>query len=553
MASDFGDAAGRTGIDKKVFWPSVLVVVGLTVPILVAPDAAKVVISAVMSFVTGNFGWLYLWFAIAVFGGLVWLACSRHGRIKFGDRHTRPDFSTTSWIAMIFTAGIGGGIMLWGVIEWAYYYQEPPFGAEPRSVEAARWAMAYPLFHWGFTAWAIYCLPALALSYTYYVRKRPTLRLSEACRGVLGSRVDGWLGRVIDALFIFGLIGAAGTSLGLEVPIISAGLTHLTSLPAGLGMDVLITVAWTALFGASVYLGLHKGLKVLANVNMWLAGALGVFVLVVGPTVFILDGFTDSVGTLVQNFVQMSLSMDPVGGSGFEESWTVFYWAWWVAYAPFVGLFTAKISKGRTVRELIVAMCVAGSLGCWIAFAILGGTAMRLELDGVVPITQILAGDGQAAAVVAAVSALPLGTLALIVYLVLLVVFLATTLDSSAYTMAAVATRQLRPQDEPARWHRVLWAVALAAVSISLMAVGGLEPLQTLSIITALPLVFVLAIVALSFLRWIREHPVEAASPTGISEWDLLDEDGPAPDGAREPAPDPDGRQHSPWPDRRPV
>ncbi len=498
----------QPGIDKGVFWPSALTVAAIGVVLALAPGAGTAAMDATLGFLTGSFGWLYLWVGFAVFAFVVWLAAGRYGRVFFGRPGDTPQFSTLSWIAMIFTAGIGGGIMYWGAIEWAYYYTDPPFGVQPRSTEAAHWAAAYPMFHWGFIGWALYCLPALPLAYVYHVRRRSTLRLSDACRGVIGDRADGWLGRVIDVLFIFGMVGAAGTSLGLEIPVVSQGLAALTPLQPGAGLDIAILVVWTLIFGASVYLGLQRGLRRLANINVWLAAALGVFLLLAGPTVFIIDTFTNSVGLLMQNFVEMSFYMDPVGGSGFEESWTVFYWAWWIAYAPFLGLFTAKISRGRSMRGLILAMLGAGSLGNWIAFALLGNTGMSLQINGTLDVAGILENQGPTAAIVAILQALPLGALALTVFTLLVVIFLATTLDSSAYTMAAVATRHLPPEEEPARWHRVMWAVALAVVAVGLMYAGGLEALQTLSIITAFPLIFVLGIVTMSFWRWLRDgHP----------------------------------------------
>ncbi|MQA09780.1 MAG: BCCT family transporter [Pseudonocardiaceae bacterium] len=499
-------------MDKQVFGFALLLVAVICVPVAIAPERGKQVLDGVLAFLTGKFGWLYLWFAVLVAGVLVWLAISRFGRIKFGSVDDKPEFPTLSWIAMIFTAGIGGGIMYWGAIEWAYYYDDPPMGARPRSLQAADWATAYPLFHWGITAWALFCLPALALSYVYHVRKQRTLRLSDACRGVIGDRADGWLGRLIDVLFIFGLIGAAGTSLGLEVPVVSESISSVTGLEKSALLDIGIIVLWTALFGVSVFLGLQRGLKRLANINMWLAGALGLFILVFGPTLFLIDTFTNSVGVMLQNVVHMSLYTDPVGGSGFEETWTVFYWGWWIAYAPFVGLFVAKISKGRTVRGMIGAMCLGGNLGCWVAFALLGNTGLFYEINGILPVADILQQDGDAAAIMATMSQLPLGGIALLAFVVLLVVFLATTLDSSAYTMAAAASRELPRNADPARWHRVFWAVVLASVSIVLMYAGGLEALQTMSIITAFPLIFVLGLVLVSFRRWVAADMRELES-----------------------------------------
>nr|WP_278250831.1 MULTISPECIES: BCCT family transporter [unclassified Actinopolyspora] len=506
---DFGGAfviavtTGTVRVDRQVFWSALLLIGVICVPVMLAPERGQQALDAVLGLLTGKFGWLYLWFAAAVFGFLIWLACSKYGRIRFGAQQDRPEFSTLSWMAMIFTASIGGGIMYWGVIEWAYYYNDPPMQMTPGSVEAAHWAATYPMFHWGFTAWGLFCLPALALAYVYHVRKQRTLRLSDACRGVIGDRADGWLGRLIDVLFIFGLVGAAGTSLGLEVPVVSDGLARITPLQQGSVLDVMVITVWTLLFGASVFFGLQKGLRRLADVNIWLAFGLGAFILVMGPTVFVIDTFTNSVGLLFQNFVEMSFYTDPVGGSGFEEDWTVFYWGWWISYAPFVGLFVARISKGRTIRGMISGMCLAGSAGCWVSFALLGNTAMFYQISDVLPVAEIVSSQGDTAGIMAALSQLPLGGAVVAVFVLLVVLFLATTLDSSAYTMAAVSSLELPRGTEPARWHRVFWAVVLAGVSIVLMYVGGLEALQTLSIITAFPLIFVLALVLESLRRWL--------------------------------------------------
>ncbi|WP_222850152.1 BCCT family transporter [Allosaccharopolyspora coralli] len=506
----------KISLNQPVFWSSLTLVAVICVPVVLAPQRGQQLLDGVLGFLSGSFGWLYLWFAVAVAGFLGWLAFSRHGRIVLGDPGEKPQFATHSWLAMIFTSAIGGGIMYWGIIEWAHYYNEPPMGVQPRSVQAADWAGAYPMFHWGITAWALFCLPAIALSYGYHVRKHRTLRLSDACRGVIGDRADGWLGKSIDALFLFGLVGAAGTSLGLEIPVVSESIASLTPMEKGPTLDILVIAVWTALFGTSVYLGLQKGLKRLADVNIWLAAALGLFLLVVGPTVFLIDTTTNSVGLMLQNLPRMSFYTDPVGGSGFEEDWTVFYWGWWISYAPFVGLFVAKISKGRTIRGIIGAMCLAGSAGCWLSFALLGNTALFYQIQNLVPVADIVESEGDTAAIIAVLDTVPLAPLALVVFLLLLVIFLATTLDSSAYTMAGVASKHLPRDADPARWHRVFWAVVLAGVSIVMMYSGGLETLQTLSIITAFPLIFILALVLLSLRRWLieDERPSSEADPS---------------------------------------
>ncbi|MGO4889424.1 BCCT family transporter [Anaerobacillus sp. MEB173] len=507
-------------IDKVIFGTGLLMIIMISLPILISPEKTTIIFSTALSFITGEFGWLYLWGTVIVFGLLGWLAFGKYGKIKFGSAEDKPEYSFPSYLAMLFTAGIGIGLMYWGPIEWAYNYIAPPFGMDPMSNEAGDWANVYPMFHWGFTAWAIYCLPALPLAYAFHVRKQSSLRISNACRGVIGKHADGIVGKMIDVCFMFGLVGAVGTSLGLGSPLIAEGVAHLFNLERTLMLDIIIVLCWTALFGTSVTLGLNKGIKRLSNVNTYLFLALSLFVVVFGPTVFIISTFTESVGIVLQNFVRMSLYTDSIGQSGFPQDWTIFYWAWWVAYAPFMGVFVAKISKGRTIKQVILAQCIGGTLGCWASFAILGNTSLYFELNQIVPVVDILNESGAPAAIVAVMSSLPLGTLVLIVFLILGFIFLATTIDSSAFALASVASKEIHPDQEPARWHRFFWALVLATVAISLLYGGGLSTLQTLAIITSFPVVFILIIMSVSFLKWLKEDNVNTIH-TSKKEKDL--------------------------------
>jgi BCCT family betaine/carnitine transporter len=407
---------------------------------------------------------------------------------------------------MLFCAGIGTSLLYWATIEWVYYYQAPPFGLAPETPAAADWAAMYGMYHWGPLAWALYCIPALPIAYSFHNRKIPFLRISQACRGVIGDRADGPLGKLIDVLFIFGLVGGTGTSLGLGTPILSESISTLTGIERTFAMDAFVIVVWTAIFATTVYLGMEKGIKRLADLNVYIGFFLCAFVFVFGPTVFILDSFTNSAGLLATNFVKMSLYTDPVGEGGFPQTWTVFYWAWWIAYAPFMGLFVARISKGRTVREVVSANLVWGSLGCWLFFVLFGNTAMHDELNGVVPVIEIMNEVSPQAAIVAVVNALPMGTFVLVLFLAMAFVYSATTLQASAYTIASVASRDLRAgESEPLRWNRLFWALALGGMAVALMYLGGLKPLQTASLVVAFPLMFIIGLCVWSFLRWLKQ------------------------------------------------
>ena len=506
-------------IDKPIFWSALIVIICLVTPLIAFEEGSNDFLGVLFSFATGQLGWTFLWFTIGSFFILAWLALGRFGGVRFGGPDARPQFSMASWVAMLFCAGIGASVMYWGTIEWAYYYSGPPFGIEPKTAKAAEWAAMYGLFHWGFTAWAVYCIPTLPLAYMLWNRGRAVLRLSAACAPVIGEKAaKGWQGTVIDVLFMFGLIGGIGTSMGLGTPMLSAGIAELFGVERDFTLDVIVVIIWGCIFGASVYSGLEKGIKVLSDINLWLIVIILGFTFLFGPTVFILSTFTNSMGLLVSNFIEMSFWTDPIAEGGFPQGWTIFYWAWWIAYAPFMGLFVARISYGRTIRQLIVAEVLGGSMGCWLFFAVLGNTGMYFDLNGIVPISEIMGNVDGAAAVVAtivgvgenaSIFGLSLGFLApvlLILFVVLAFIFGATTLDSSAFTLASVATEEQEDaKTEPARWHRLFWAIILAVVSLSLMYLGGLKPLQTASIVVGLPLMGVLVLMVMAFFRMLEQ------------------------------------------------
>ena len=517
-------------IDKAIFWTALIVITVLVSPLILFEEASKAVLNVLFDFATKQLGWSFLWFTIGAFFILAWLALGRFANVRFGGPSARPQFSMASWVAMLFCAGIGASVMYWGTIEWAYYYSGPPFGIEPKTTKAAEWAAMYGLFHWGFTAWAVYCIPTLPLAYMLWNKKRAVLRLSAACEPVIGAKAAaGWPGKIIDVMFMFGLIGGIGTSMGLGTPMLSAGIAELFGVARSFTLDVIVVIIWACIFGASVYSGLEKGIKVLSDINLWLIFVILGFTFLFGPTVFMLSTFTNSIGLLTSNFIEMSFWTDPIAEGGFPQGWTIFYWAWWIAYAPFMGLFVARISYGRTIRQLIVAEVLGGSLGCWLFFGILGNTGMYFDLNGIVPLSEILNTQDGAAAVVATVVGIGenaslfglslsfIAPLLLVVFIVLAFIFGATTLDSSAFTLASVATEEQEDANtEPARWHRLFWAIVLAVVSLSLMYLGGLKPLQTASIVVGLPLMVVLAMIVVSFFRWLEQDYPAPDAPRSI-------------------------------------
>jgi BCCT family betaine/carnitine transporter len=498
-----------SNIDWFIFSSTVFLLV-LVCGFLVVSDKGAQWVSWAFAGITGQLGVVYVWGAVATLVFLLVVAFGRFGGVLLGPPGEAPQFTSLSWGSMLFAAGIGTAVMYWGAIEWAFYYQAPPFGVEPLSEEALEWAASYGIFHWSFAGWALYCLPSLAIAYVYHVKSLSQLRLSVACQGVLGQWSERWPGRVVDLLFMISLISAAATGIALSVPLISETLTRLTAWPDSFGLKVTVMLTGTALFAVSVYLGLEKGIKRLSLLNTGLVFLFLMFVLIAGPTLFILKTGTNSVGVVLQNFFRMITWTDPVGNSGFVESWTVFYWAWWIALGPFVGMFIAKISRGRTIREVILGTLGYGSLGCAVVFVILGNYALDLQVAGTLDIVGRLNESGGPAAVIDVVMSLPASSVVMPLFGVICFVFMATTYDSASYTLAASASHRLYATEEPATAHRVFWAFALGALPIVLVYLEGLEPVKTAAVVASLPLLLVYVLLAISLLKMLRNGGQQA-------------------------------------------
>lgn len=492
-------------IDWPTFIGAFLLLMAVTLPLVFFPESGRVIVGLANEYMTTNFGILYLAMGLGAFFFLIFVAFSKNGHIKLGEEGEEPEFNTFSWAAMLFAAGIGSSILYWSVIEWVYYYQGPPFGLELESPEAIPWATAYGMFHWGPIAWAIYTLPALPIAYFYYVRKKSVLKVSEAVRPVLGKWVDGPLGKIIDILFIFGLLGGAGTTLALGTPMIAEGVNYLTGIPVNLLTQALIMLLCTIIFAISSASGLKKGIKVLSDLNIWLALFLLAVVLFFGPTRFIVETTFNGVGLILDNFFRMATWAEPFGNlggfteSGFPEAWTVFYWAWWLVYAPFVGLFIARISRGRTIRSMIFGTMIYGTLGCVLFFGIFGNYGLHLQLTGQFDVISFMETNGPAATIIAVVSQLPFSYLMVLVFTVLSIIFLATTFDSSSYILASVVQKSV--DGEPLLWNRLFWAFTLCILPLSLLFLGGLDTLQTASIVGGFPLIFIMFLLGWSFMR----------------------------------------------------
>ena len=491
-------------LDAAIFIPSGFVVLLVGVSLVVFPEQAGEIASNWMNVVTSNFGWLFSLVAFLTLIFCFWLALGRFRQVKLGQPGDKPEFSELSWAAMMFSAGIGIGLVSWAFIEPLAYFSGPPFGIAAGTIEAAEWAHMYTMFHWGLVPWAFYALPTIPIAYMLYVKRSPFLRISNGVNGALPKTHHKKWYPVIDTLVIIGIVGGAGTSLGLGVPLVSAFFGELFGLKDGLSLQILVLAFWTLIFATSVYRGLSSGIRFLANINIYLAFTVLVFILLVGPTVFILTMTANSFGLLLDNFFRMSFWLDPINQSSFPRDWTLFYWAWWIAYAPLMGLFFGRISRGRTIKQTVLGVIGWGSTGCITFMAICGGYALHLEVNGILPINDIIEESGNPAAIVAIVSTLPGSTLAIGVFTLLSFIFLATTLDSVAYVLASISTKNLHGNQEPKRIYRLIWAFSLAFIAVGLLLVGGLKTVQSSSVITSLPLIPVLFLLAVSIFKWLK-------------------------------------------------
>ncbi|PQJ20799.1 BCCT family transporter [Tenacibaculum sp. SG-28] len=493
--------------DKTIFISSLLFLMVFTIPLLFWPEQSERYLNDLKIILEDNIGSVYQVLSIAVLLFALWMAFSRYGTIVLGTNNY--NFSTFSWASMLFCAGVATGILYWGTIEWAYYLNTPPLGAEVGSKNAIELAATYGMFHWGVIGWAYYSVPAVALGYVYYVKKVPVLRISKACSRVLGKYTDGFIGKAIDVLFMIGLLGSTGTSMGLGTPMISAGVAKIFSIEDSLGLKLIVIFFCAIIFSISVYLGLGKGIKRLSKFNTISAFIFLALVFVVGPSAFILKMNINSLGLMVQDFVRMLTWTDPLSNSRFVEDWTIFYWAWWVAVGPFMGIFIAKISGGRSIKQIVIGTIVFGSLGCMLFYGILGNFALHLELSGQLSISEMVNNGNPAEAIVAVISSIvPGNNTVLILFCLMSVVFMATSFDSTSYTLASCATKRLPAEKDPSTWQRLFWAFTLIILPIALMYIGSLESLKIAVLISAFPLIFVYIILILSSYKNLKEHKI---------------------------------------------
>lgn len=483
-----------------VFGISVIIVIAFVLWGFLAPHHLGATADRALSVITTNFGWFYLITALIILVYCLYLAFSKYSYITLGSDDDEPEFSNISWFSMLFSAGMGIGLVFWGVSEPVSHYINPPSGAG-YTAEAAREAMRYSFFHWGLHPWGIYTLISLGLAY-FTFRKGYKGLISWTFYPLLGDRVNGGIGKTIDILAIIATVFGVATSLGLGVMQINGGLAHVFGMPHNITMQLIIIAVLTVIFLMSSLTGLDKGIRILSNFNLLLAAGMLLFILLLGPTAFIFENFTNTLGGYLQNIIQTSLRLTPFTESSWTAKWTLFYWAWWIAWAPFVGSFIARVSRGRTIKEFILgAMLVPSGFG-FIWFSIFGSTALRFEMFNGYPIAETVQRDITAALFVT-LEHLPMGTILAVLAIILIMTFFVTSADSATFVLGIMSSDG---NQDPSVKIRMVWGVFQALIAVVLLLSGGLEALQTASIVSALPLGVILLLMIFSITKALKEE-----------------------------------------------
>lgn len=490
----------KTKNPGSVFFISIICVALFVLWGALGSESLDRVTNQALAAIIEHFGWFYMIVTFFFIAFVIFLAISPYGRMRLGRPDDRPEYSYYTWIGMLFSAGIGVGFVFWGVAEPVLYYMDPPQGIQAETVDAANAGLRYAVYHWALHPWAIFALVGLALAYVQYRKNQPAL-ISSAFYPLLGARNNGWLGRGIDIFAVIATSIGVATTFGLSALQITGGLSYLTNIPNTVITNLIIIAIVTCLFMLSAASGLNKGIKILSVINLTTAGILLVFMIVFGNTRFIAESFVHTLGAYVSQVIPMSLTMYPFQGSEWLGIYTIFFWAWHISWAPFMGLFIARISRGRTIREFMTGVLIVPSLLAVIWFTAFGGTALELLMTTDSNIAEIVMNNVELALFVT-LDQLPLQIIMSSLAVLLIFIFFITSADSASYILGAMTSRGSL---DPKMWVKIVWGLLIAGTASVLLLTGGLEGLQKASIIAALPFAVIMLFMAISLVMMLRK------------------------------------------------
>ena len=487
----------------SVFWISLVACIALVAWGIVTPTGFSEATGKITAQISKTFGWYYLATVFVILIFCIYLIFSRFATIKLGKSEDEPEFSLLSWFSMLFSAGMGMGLVFWTTSEPISHAFISAPRAETGTNQAITEAMQFSFFHWGLHAWAVYGLVALALAYSKFHNGAPGL-ISATLAPLFGKkRMAGPLGKLIDVLAVFATIVGVASTLGFGSAQINEGMHFLLGTPNTFSFQLTILAAATVLFILSAWSGIGKGIKYLSNINMVLAFVLVFLLLIVGPTLYIMDTFTNSLGGYLSNFFSMSFHLEPLNTDrrAWVNSWTIFYWAWWISWAPFVGIFIARISRGRTVKEFILGVLFVPSIVCFIFFSVFGASALNLEQNGIAKISEY----SLETATFAVLQNYPLATLLSIMTLFVVAIFFITSADSATFVLGMLTTGGMI---NPPNLVKITWGLIQSAVAAIIVFSGGTAGLQNILIIAALPFSVVVLLMGVAFFKNASQDPL---------------------------------------------
>jgi choline/glycine/proline betaine transport protein len=486
-------------LNSAVFYPASILVISLLVFSLALPQVSAVFFAALQSAIVDNFSWFYVFTVAVILVFTLYLGFSRFSDVKLGPDHATPDYSYVSWLSMLFAAGMGIGLMFYGVAEPLMHFLVPPT-ADPGTVEAAKEAMKTTFFHWGLHAWAIYAIVALTLAYFSFRHDLP-LTLRSALYPLIGDKIYGWRGDLVDVFAVTGTLFGVATSLGLGVLQISAGLHYLIDFPTTTIAQVFLIAGITCVAIVSVASGLDRGIKILSEFNMILAVGLLILILILGPTVFLLKALMQNTGAYLSDLVRNTFNLFAYQKTEWIGGWTIFYWGWWLAWAPFVGIFIARISRGRTIREFILGVLIVPTVFTLIWMTIFGNSAIDMVLNQGNEMLGTLASDNTPIALFLFLEQFPWSSLLSVIAVLMIIVFFVTSCDSGAMVIDMLCSHG---NNNTPLWQRIYWTAGVGIIAAVLLLSDGISALQTMTIASALPFAVVLLIAMFGLIKALR-------------------------------------------------
>lgn len=490
---------------NSVFWVSAIVIFLLVLWGAVNPTGLSEMANKGYNFTSEVFGWFYLLSVLFITLFLGFLAFSKYGNIKLGKKDDKPQYSYFTWIGMLFSCGFGAGLVFWGIAEPMNHFVHTPNGSEGETALAARTAMQYSFFNWGIHQWSVFTIVGLALAYIQFKKDEEGL-ISNTLNPVIGRKGKQGLRKVINILAVIATVMGVATSVGMGILQINGGLNFVFDVPQNTPILLLITAGLLALYLTSALTGLEKGIKLLSKLNLSLCVGLLLVVLFLGPTKFILESLTVGIGDYIQNFFSMSLGLSPYDDNKWSKIWTVNYWAWVIAWSPFVGAFIARISKGRTIREFVIGVLIIPPAIAVVWIAVFGGTALHMELFQNANIAGAVQND-VTSALFATFSNFPMSTLLSVIFLILIVTFLVTSADSATFVLGMMTSKG---DPNPTVLVKVIWGVLLSAIVAVLITSSGLQGLQTASLLAAVPFTVILLLICYAVWKLIKKDEAAA-------------------------------------------